>query len=283
VSGVGDDVNPCSRTAPCKTFAGAISKTAAQGQINVLDPGAYGALTITKSITVDASGNFAGVLATGGTSGIIINAGATDVVVLRGLTIDGAGTGAHGIRFLAGAALHIENCTINNFAQKGIDIEPSTSSFLFIKDTIVRDNTAGGLASGGGILLKPSGVGSVRAELDNVRMERNIFGLQAETNSETVVKNSVVAGNLGIGVNAISAVNGNVQINIESSVVSNNTSHGVQASGSNSRVRMSNSMITNNTGTGINPIASGLVQSWGNNQLFGTTPGAFSAPALTQQ
>jgi hypothetical protein len=283
VSGVGDDVNPCSRTAPCKTFAGAISKTAAQGQINVLDPGGFGGVTITKSITIDASGSFAGVLVSLGSNGIVINAGATDVVVLRGLTIDGVNTAANGIRFLAGGALHIENCVINNFAQKGIDIEPSTSTFLYIKDTIVRNNTAGGVANGGGILLKPSGTGSVRAELDNVRMERNIFGLQTETNTETVVKNSVIAGNLGIGVNAISAVNGNVQINLENTVVSNNTSHGVQASGSNSRVRLSNTMVTNNTGTGINPISGGLVQSWGNNRLFGATPGSFSAPALTQQ
>ena len=52
VSGVGDDANPCSRTAPCKTFAGAISKTAAHGEISVLDPGPYGAVTITKSITL---------------------------------------------------------------------------------------------------------------------------------------------------------------------------------------------------------------------------------------
>jgi hypothetical protein len=283
VSGVGDDVNPCSRTAPCKTFAGAISKTAAQGQINVLDPGAFGGVTITKSITIDASGHFAGVLATSGTSGVIINALSTDVVILRGLTIDGAGSGGHGIRFLAGAALHVENCVINNFAQKGIDIEPSTGMFLYIKDTIVRNNTAGGVANGGGILLKPSGVGSIRAELDNVRSERNVYGLRTETNTETVVKNSVFAGNVGVGINAISATNGNVQINLENTVVSNNTLDGVTASGANSRVRLSNTMVTNNTGTGINPLLGALVQSWGNNRIFGTTPGAFSAPALVQQ
>src|ERR1043166_569185 len=71
VSGVGDDVNPCSRTAPCKTFAGAISKTAIDGEINCLDPGGFGAVTITKSITIDCTGTFGSVLAAG-TSGIII-------------------------------------------------------------------------------------------------------------------------------------------------------------------------------------------------------------------
>src|SRR5215218_363048 len=84
VSGVGDDANPCSRTAPCKTFAGAISKTAASGEINVLDPGGFGGVTITKAITIQAIGVSAGVLVSG-TNGIIINAGPSDVVSLRGL------------------------------------------------------------------------------------------------------------------------------------------------------------------------------------------------------
>jgi hypothetical protein len=284
VSGVGDDVNPCSRTAPCKTFAGAISKTAAKGQINVLDPGAYGALTITKSITVDASGHFAGVLATLGSSGIIINAAAGDVVVLRGLTIDGNGTGAQGIRFLAGNTLHIENCVINNFAQKGIDIEPSTGTFVFIKDTIVRNNTAGGAASGGGILLKPSGVGSVRAELDNVRSERNVYGLRTENNTETVVRNSVFAGNNAIGIIAISTAGGNVQIDVDNSIVSNNITTGVTADGLNAFVRLSNVMVTNNTGTGILPANTGQVLSFGTNRIAGNSPdGAFTASGLAEQ
>src|SRR5437763_12603965 len=85
VSGVGDDANPCSRTAPCKTFAGAISKTAAGGEINVLDPGGFGAVTITKSITISSEGFEAGVL-TNARRGIIVNVpNAADVLVLRGL------------------------------------------------------------------------------------------------------------------------------------------------------------------------------------------------------
>src|SRR5580692_8749873 len=85
VSGVGDDANPCSRTAPCKTFAGAISKTAAAGEINVLDPGGYGAVTITKSIRIYNDGvGEAGVLVSG-TNGIVISAASTDAIYLRGL------------------------------------------------------------------------------------------------------------------------------------------------------------------------------------------------------
>src|SRR5947207_6028847 len=99
VSGVGDDANPCSRTAPCKTFAGAISKTAAGGEIDVLDPGGFGAVTITKGITIDGNATFASVLGSG-TNGVVVNAGAGDVVTLRNLSIDGGGTGLNGVRFL---------------------------------------------------------------------------------------------------------------------------------------------------------------------------------------
>src|SRR5688572_8801225 len=114
VSGVGDDVNPCSRTAPCKTFAGAISKTAAGGEISVLDPGGFGALTITKSISINGEwGGEAGVLASF-TNGFIIN-GANVVVNLRGLMIEGATNGLNGVRFLQGSALHTQNCIIRGF------------------------------------------------------------------------------------------------------------------------------------------------------------------------
>src|SRR5438045_3864257 len=99
VSGVGDDANPCSRTAPCKTFAGAISKTAGGGEINVLDPGGFGGVTITKSITISSTFE-AGVLVSG-THGIIVNAGANDQVILEGLDIEGLGTGANGVSVLA--------------------------------------------------------------------------------------------------------------------------------------------------------------------------------------
>src|SRR6188508_1656701 len=87
VSGVGDDANPCSRTAPCKTFAGAISKTAGGGEINVLDPGGFGGVTITKSITIRSTFE-AGVLVSG-TNAIVIAAGVNDQVILEGLDIEG--------------------------------------------------------------------------------------------------------------------------------------------------------------------------------------------------
>ena len=99
VSGVGDDANPCSRTAPCKTFPGAISKTAAGGEINCLDPGGFGAVTITKAITIACEGVTAGVLVSG-TNAIIVSAGPSDQVTLRGLDINGTGTGSTASAFL---------------------------------------------------------------------------------------------------------------------------------------------------------------------------------------
>src|SRR5215471_12313643 len=112
VSGVGDDANPCSRTAPCKTFAGAISKTAPSGEINVLDPGGFGAVTITKAITISSIGFEAGVLVSG-TNGIVVSAAATDRVTLAGLDIEGLGTGINGITILAGGAVHVIRCKIH--------------------------------------------------------------------------------------------------------------------------------------------------------------------------
>src|SRR5919204_3447391 len=106
VSGVGDDANPCSRTAPCKTFAGAISKTANGGEINCLDPGGFGGVTITKSLTIKCQYTEGGVLVSG-TNAIVVNAAATDTVTLRGLDINGIGTGLNGIRVLAAKSVKV--------------------------------------------------------------------------------------------------------------------------------------------------------------------------------
>src|SRR5438552_4743497 len=141
VSGVGDDANPCSRTAPCKTFPGAISKTAAGGEINCLDPGGFGGVTITKAMTIACEGVTAGVLVSG-TNAIIVNAGASDQVTLRGLDINGFGTGLNGIRFLAGKALIVDNCQIYEFTTNGIDVALAAAASVNVKDT--RINTIGG-------------------------------------------------------------------------------------------------------------------------------------------
>jgi hypothetical protein len=156
VSGVGDDANPCSRTAPCKTFAGAISKTAPSGEINVLDPGGFGAVTITKSITIRSDHIEAGVLVSG-TNGIVVSALATDRVVLEGLDIEGLGTGLNGVSVLSGKEVFILRCSIRHFTQNGVNMASSTSGGrVIVKDSFIAFNAGGvnvaGTANIGSIL-----------------------------------------------------------------------------------------------------------------------------------
>src|SRR3954471_23801593 len=150
VSGVGDDVNPCSRTAPCKTFAGAISKTFIGGEIDALDDGGFGTVTITKSITIDGGGHLASILGSG-TNGVNVNDSATAtpgtiIVTLRNLSINGAGTGLIGVRMFSGAALVVEHVQIFGF-NAGIQTESgkttvSRSSFVNNRTIAVRSMSA---------------------------------------------------------------------------------------------------------------------------------------------
>jgi hypothetical protein len=153
VSGVGDDANPCSRTAPCKTFAGAISKTAGGGEINVLDPGGFGGVTITKSITIRSTFE-AGVLVSG-TNAIVISAGASDNVILDGLDIEGLGTGLNGITVTGNLkSLQVLRCTINRFTQNGINFASITNGGrLTVTDSVITNNNNGVNVQNGGANL----------------------------------------------------------------------------------------------------------------------------------
>jgi hypothetical protein len=137
ISGVGDDANPCSRTAPCKTYQGTISKTATNGEINSIDPGGFGAVTITKSITLDGGPFMAGILVSG-TNGIVINAVGAQVT-LRNLTLDGLTTGLNGIRIINADAVFIENCQIFGFS-RGISDE-RISGELSVSNSILKNNS----------------------------------------------------------------------------------------------------------------------------------------------
>jgi hypothetical protein len=153
VSGVGDDVNPCSRTAPCKTFAGAISKTATNGEIDTLDPGGFGAVTITKSITLDGTGTLGSIIGSQ-TTGILINlTSTTDTaksVKIRGLTINGAGTGINGINIMAASNVSVEGCIIDGFTKNGINAQ---TGMLFVKNSSIRSNAGAGISVGTGATL----------------------------------------------------------------------------------------------------------------------------------
>jgi hypothetical protein len=265
VSGVGDDVNPCSRTAPCKTFAGAISKTAPAGEINVLDPGAFGAVTITKAITISSEGFEAGVLVSG-TNGIVVAAGASDAVVLRGLDIEGLGTGLDGIHFTSGASLHVENCTINDFSHRGISFAPSAgTSSLFVKDSFVRNNAPVSGGSFGGIFVAPTGGAVAEASIDNVRILRNFHGLRVQGNSRVAARNSTAAGNGGTGFLVTAATN--TQLNLDGCEASDNV-NGIRAESAGGVVRIANTLVTNNT-NGLLTGSGGAIVSFGNNRVAG--------------
>ena len=275
VSGVGDDANPCSRTAPCKTFAGAISKTAAGGEINVLDPGGFGGVTITKSITISSESFEAGVLVSG-TNAIVVNAGANDFIVLRGLDIEGLGTGLSGIRFLAGKALHVENCTINRFTQFGIDFNPSTAgASMYVRNTIIRE-TFGTTAAG--IRVRPVGAVTPVAQLENVTLDRNRIGLLVENTANATLTNSVVSNSTvqGINVNAVTA--GQIPLATFSSTTIANKVSGVRVANS-AQVRMTALTVTLN-GTAVDSSGGGIVSSLGNNAIFGNGGGEGPFPTV---
>src|SRR5262249_18962412 len=194
VSGVGDDANPCSRTAPCKTFAGAISKTAPGGEIDCLDPGGFGALTITKAITINCEGVIGGVLVAG-TNGIVVAAGGTDQVTLRGLGFDGLGTGANsginGIRFFSGQALLVDKCIIYGFNTNGLHIPlGSGSGSVTVKDTVINNIGQDGIRVGG--------PGMAVLTADHVTISRvNGAGVEVAAPGIGTVSNSVIFGASG--------------------------------------------------------------------------------------
>jgi hypothetical protein len=197
VSGVGDDANPCSRTAPCKTFAGAISKTAAGGEINVLDPGGFGAVTITKSISIIST--FEGGVLVSGTNGIIVNAGAGDNVLLEGLDIEGLGTGIDGVRIIGGGTTTIRKCSIRSFSHNGINLLANDGSRAIVEDSFIANNA-------GGISVQPS-VGFNVLLMRHTTIDRNaLFSVYVTGASSIIMSDSVLTGSP----TSISTLGGNV-------------------------------------------------------------------------
>jgi hypothetical protein len=270
VSGVGDDVNPCSRTAPCKTFAGAISKTAASGEINCLDSAGFGAVTITKSISIICEGVIGGIVVAG-TNGIVINAAATDEIYLKGLDIFGtfATPGLNGIRVLSAGYLHVEDCVIRDFVSaspNGVGIQIATTvNFKFvIARTSLTNNGSG--STGAGIQIKQT-AGSVSGVIDRVIADRNVFGIAADgtanvAGTNITIRDSNVSNNTQTGILSVTGATG-TGILTSRTTVSNNLT-GVATSGAGAVLRIGSSEITGNT-TGV----SGTVLSYGDNKLNG--------------
>ena len=282
VSGVGDDANPCSRTAPCKTFAGAIAKTPAGGEIDALDPGGFGQVNITKSITLDGGARLSSILATGGVNGVIVNA-AGAVVVLRGLSISGDGSmNSRGINFLAGAALHVEDSKVEGFAQ-GIVFMPAAGGRLYASNVDVLDNSVAGIALSSGSAATPS-----TATLARVRLARNGIGLQVQDNARVSVYDSAAAGSGSAAVSAAPSATGAAEVNLENVVLSGSPL-AIQAAGlpqGSAIVRLSK-VVALDVGTTAQADANARLVSFGNNRFLdaGPGPGNFTvdvAPGSTQ-
>ena len=263
VSGVGDDANPCSRTAPCKTFAGAISKTATNGEINCLDPAGYGTLNITKSITVDCGPYTMGGVLAANTNGFLINA-AGIAVTLRGLTINGAGTTTgNGIRILNAGSVLIDNVVIENFGGtvangRGITIETGAANVrvTVLNSTISNNNNHG-------IHSNPSG-GNVVLDVNGTSITRSANGSAIQLRQLTVasIDRSTLTNNQfggGVVTELASAV-----ANVSNSNLSNNA-HGVINSGT---IRLYGNVITGNGFNGL-LINAGSVLTFGNNAIRG--------------
>ena len=262
VSGVGDDVNPCSRTAPCKTFAGAISKTAAGGEINALDPAGFGAVTITKSITIDGGGGVIASVLNAGTNGINIPTAGINVT-LRNLSINGFGTGLYGISVTKPANVHIENVKVFGQSLIGLRFQPDTAgtSTLAVTDSTFTENV------GGGILLSP-GAGTLNATLSMVRANRGTYGLRTETGASVAVQGGLFSNNTNNGVIAV----GNSVVNVEDAVSANNGTNGF-VTVNTAAISLSRTGVFGNA-TGLNTAGGGSILSFGTNQILGNaTPG----------
>lgn len=274
VSGVGDDLNPCSRTAPCKTFAGAITKTAAGGEINVLDPGGFGAVTITKAITIDGYGPQSSILASA-INGVIINISAPgaagNTVTLRNLSINGAGsntpgTGINGVRILSGGTVNLENVRIERFTQWGISIEPSSAAQVNILDSTIS-NCIG--ATGGGVLVRPGAAATANVTLDNVVFDKNRTALLVEDRGKATASETVASGGTTFGFHA-KATSAAAELNLNRCVASNNAQAGIRSEGSLALVRIADTASIDN-GAGLASIGAGAILSFGNNRIVGNT------------
>jgi hypothetical protein len=272
VSGVGDDVNPCSRTAPCKTYAGAISKTAKDGEISTLDPGGFGTLTITKSITVNGGGTgqgYGSVLSALAPQGFLINI--TDVndirkaVRLNWLDINGASTGTNGIRFIAGKKLTVENTNIDGLTTDGI-IFNAAGGDLVVRNVSVRNVGGSGIRT---LSTLSGSAGVIHVTIDNVHSTLNGQGIRFEGNTFGVVKNSVASNNTlnGFVVNPISV--GGAEMEVMDSTANNNRQFGIFAGGTGQTgvVRIFNTTVFHSATSQLEVAAGGQIQSNGRNHI----------------
>ncbi|PLR18887.1 hypothetical protein SGCZBJ_24955 [Caulobacter zeae] len=266
VSGVGDDANPCSRTAPCKTFAGAISKTAAGGQINVLDPGGYGSVTITKAIAIIAPEGTAGIT-NSGTSGIIVNAGVNDAVYIRGIEIMGSKTGTYGVRFIAGGSLTLDSVIVRAQGGPGVFFAPSSGvAKLAIDNSTISDNV------GIGVHVAPTGSATAVASISNSFMNNNQAGVRSDAsassgNAVVSVGRSEMSNNVVAGAAAFDTAGGGSSILAVNQSIMSNNNYGAASNGSpQALITVAGSTVVGNT-TGFHEVSGGQIFSNSNSLL----------------
>ena len=271
----GDDVFPCSRTQPCRTFSGAMAKTAINGEINCIDAGGYGAVTITKSVTIDCTGTYGSILANAITAGVIINItpSADDPhrsVRLRGLSLNGTGlsgtvgtrTGLDGIRILQASSVFVEDTVINDFSQQGIKVAAGEGVNLALDNVTIRNT------NGSGVTLSTA-AGQVVAALNNVRIDGTPVGVSANGLVRADLRNVTLAHNT----TGLKTMNADNIINVDNMMVSFSTT-GAQSSAGNT-IRIANSTITQNA-TRLFPNGGAIVSMSGNSLTGNTTDGNFT-------
>jgi len=277
VSGVGDDLNPCSRTAPCKTWAGAFSKTFINGEIDALDPGGYGTLSISKSITLDGgTGSGWGSTLNSGVNGFTVNiaVNANDPlrqVLLKHLSVNGAGasgavgtrTGVRGINYIQGSALIVEDCQIFNQTTVGIDVNLTNNGILKVTNSSIES------IGGDGIRLATT-VGQVLATIENCRIQDCASdGIEAGTHVRAAVRGTVITNTTSTGIRTSGT---DAIMNIDDILVSY-TGTGLQAS-AGSTMNVSDSIVAQ-CATGVNANGGSMISFQGNSLISNTTPGTF--------
>jgi hypothetical protein len=263
----GSDSNPCTRSSPCLTFAGAIAQTSASGEISCLDAGDFGTVTITKALTINCEATLGSVLVSG-TNGIVVQAGTGDVVTLKGLEFEGLNAGLNAVRFLSGKELHMHKFQIRNFTNSGIDIEPSNSTRVFLADGYISDCGVGGTGFAA-ILVKPNSGANTSVSINHLQMEDNLNGVFADGSggggvSHVQVRDSVVSASSNNGI-SISSAGASSTADVVNNIIRYNVNTGAVVTGAAATLKLGGNTITNNV-TGV-ASSGGTLQSFKNNQI----------------
>jgi Right handed beta helix region len=283
VSGTGDNSNPCTRSSPCLTFAGAFNKTLPHGEINCLDSGPFGGMFINGSVTVRCTGVEGGSLVSSPTNGILIQAESTDVVVIEGLDFEGLAQGDNGIQIISAGSVTIRNCRIAGFGAaspsgNGIFVQNTNSMELLVVDSVIENN------ANAGVYLQPqTGSTNLLATINRVQINNNKFGVVADGTMTSgkingTVRDSTVGNNSQNGITASATTASNDVLIVDNVSVIDNGNNGLAASGSTAGLLVSNSTIFGNAG-GIHTANSASIVSYGNSRLNGNNgnDGAFTA------